>query len=265
MAAADAVNQASRLSEIGFPEFTTKLVTDVFDALVSANIRQTESYIELIQKVSKELSVFVNETKDDIGGDEIMQFLSVLVPPDDAGGDTEDATKVKPNAELTEAEGDSLRSALVISGIADNEKAVPAASGGKVTVSQEAYGKILEAVASRIAANKYDLLKEMVKQGILRLVVDNGVIETRMTFNTYGSSFYQSNASKYNRNSFEFKAKAKTGGLVSLWAKASASTKYNSISVSTTNTTQQDKSGSTVNIFGMVRINFRTDYLPLNS
>ena len=105
----------------------------------------------------------------------------------------------------------------------------------------------------------------MVKQGILRLVVDNGLIETRMTFNTYGSSFYQGNSSSYNRKSFEFKAKAKTGGFVSLWAKASASTKYNSISVSTTNTTQQDRAGSSVNIFGMVRINFRTDYLPLNS
>ncbi len=36
-----AVTEAARLDEIGFPEFTCKLVTDVFDALVSANIRQT--------------------------------------------------------------------------------------------------------------------------------------------------------------------------------------------------------------------------------
>jgi hypothetical protein len=72
MATSTAVNEASRLEEIGFPEFTTKLVTDVFDALVSANIRQAESYIELLQKVSKSLTEFVSETKDDISGDEIL-------------------------------------------------------------------------------------------------------------------------------------------------------------------------------------------------
>jgi len=265
MASADAVNQASRLSEIGFPEFTTKLVTDVFDALVSANIRQTEAYIELLQKVSKSLTEFIKDTKDDIGGDEIMQFLSVIAPPTDAKGDSEEATNVKPGKELTIAEADALRGALTISGVADNEKAVPGALGAKATIDQTAFDKILEAVATRIAANKYDLLKEMVKQGILRLVVDNGLIETRLTFSTYGSSFYQANASTYNRNSYEFKAKAKTGGFASLWVKAAASTKYNSIGVSTTSSSNQDKSGSQVNIFGLVRINFRTDYLPLNS
>jgi hypothetical protein len=265
MASSDAVNQASRLSEIGFPEFTTKLVTDVFDALVSANIRQTESYVELLQKVSKSLTEFINDTKDDIGGDEIMQFLSVLAPPADAQGDSEEPSKVKPGGELTVAEGDALRSALTITGVADNEKAVPAAAANKVTIDQAAFDKILDAVATRIAANKYDLLKEMVKQGILRLVVDDGLIETKLTFSTYGSSFYQSNSSKYNRKSFEFRAKAKTSGFASLWVKAAASTKYNSIGISTTNTTNQDRSGSRVNIFGLVRINFRTDYLPLNN
>ena len=32
-----AVTEAARLGEIGFPEFTAKLITDTFDALVSAN------------------------------------------------------------------------------------------------------------------------------------------------------------------------------------------------------------------------------------
>ncbi len=34
-----AVTQAARLNEIGFPEFTAKLITDTFDALVAANLR----------------------------------------------------------------------------------------------------------------------------------------------------------------------------------------------------------------------------------
>lgn len=259
MATAEAVNQASRLSEIGFPEFTAKLVTDVFDALVSANMRQTEAYISLIKEVGKSLSQYINDTKDDIGGEEIMQFLSLVAPPANADGNSADATKVKVGNTLTQDDVDKINPALKIAGITENDNV--ATTGA---LDQAAYNKILDAVAGRIAANKYDLLKEMVKQGILRLVVENGVIETRLTFTTYGSSFYQDKSTDYNRSNFAFKAKAKTGGLVSLWCKASASTSFNSVKVSTAEKVNQDRSGSRVNIFGMVQINFKTDYLPLN-
>lgn len=259
MATADAVSQASRLSEIGFPEFTAKLVTDVFDALVSANIRQTEAYLSLIKEVGKTLSQYINDTKDDIGGEEIMQFLALAVPPDDASGDSSDASKVKVGNTLTNDNVTELQKAVDIK---DDNRNDNVASAGQI--DQAAYDKIMDAVANRIAANKYDLLKEMVKQGILRLVVENGLIETRLTFNTYGSSFYQGKSKDYNRKNFSFKAKAKTGGLVSLWCKASASTAYSSVRVSTAEKVDQDRSGSRVNIFGQVRINFKTDYLPLN-
>lgn len=259
MATAEAVNQASRLSEIGFPEFTAKLVTDVFDALVSANMRQTEAYIALIKEVGKSLTQYINDTKDDIGGDEIMQFLALVAPPENASGDSSDASKVKVGGTLTADDATAIQQAVNIPGVNLNDNS---ASAGAIT--QAAYDKIMDAVANRIAANKYDLLKEMVKQGILRLVVENGLIETRLTFTTYGSSFYQSKSTDYNRSSFAFKAKAKTGSLVSLWCKASASTSYNNVKVSTAEKVNQDRSGSRVNIFGMVQINFKTDYLPLN-
>ena len=60
---AAAVTEAARLDEIGFPEFTAKLITDTFDALVSANLRQTEAYIELVQSVAKSLKAFIDDTK----------------------------------------------------------------------------------------------------------------------------------------------------------------------------------------------------------
>jgi hypothetical protein len=36
------------------------------------------------------------------------------------------------------------------------------------------------------------------------------------------------------------------------------------VSVRTTNESQQDVSGSSVNIFGRVELDFKTDYLPLS-
>ena len=257
----EAVNQAARLSEIGFPEFTTKLITDVFDALVSSNLRQTEAYIELLQQTSKSLTSFINDTKDDISGEMLLDFLATVLPAD--ASDEENVTALitdgSDNVTLSADQVTTLNGALTLpdgSGVAaDNAVAV---------AGDNSFDAILDAVANRIAANKYDLLKEMVKQGILRLVVENGEIETRLTFNTYGSSFSQETQTKYNRKNVTAKARAKTGLFTSLWVNASASTKYTSVKISTTNKTDQDRSGSRVNIFGGVKINFKTDYLPLN-
>jgi hypothetical protein len=260
--ASAAVTEATRLDEIGFPEFTTKLVTDVFDALVSANIRQTQSYVELLQAVSKSLGEYINNTKDDIGGQEIVQFLAMVLPPDNPSGNSTEATKVAEGKTLAADDVSKLNAALTVPAVANVPNDNKVASAG--AIDKAALTAITEAVAIRLAANKYDLLKEMVKQGILRVVVESGRIETRLTFTTYGSSFHQTQSGSYHRDSFAFRAKAKTGSLVSLWASASASTSYTSINVRTTKETQRDITGSRVEIFGGVTLNIKTDYLPLN-
>lgn len=250
-----AVNEATRLGEIGFPEFTAKLITDTFDALVSANIRQTEAYVELVKQMSKSLTEFINDTKDDISGEMILQVLARVVPdPTSTEG-----TKVKVGGTLSAPEATALNNAVTIPGVVD----APGIASGDLDANE--FKAILDAVAKRIAADKYTLLKEMVKMGILRLVVEHGVIETRLTFNTYGSTFYEGVKSTYHRDNFNFRAKAKTGSFVSLWAKASASTSFSSVNVSTTRDTNRDISGSNVQIYGYVRIDFKTDYQPMSA
>ncbi len=250
----DAVDVAARLPDIQFPEFTAKLITDTFDALVSANLRQAESYIELLGAVSKTLTTYINDTKDDIGGAEILEFLASVLPPTDA----EHPTKLVKDSELKATDAATLNTALTVPG--DTAPAVQSST----SLTQEQIDAITELVARRLAANKYTLLKEMVKLGILRLVVEKGVIETRLTFSTYASSFYQKNSSSYNSKDFTISAQAKTGSALKKWVQASASTKYTSVSVRTSNESQRDISGSSVNIFGRVEITFKTDYQPLN-
>jgi hypothetical protein len=251
-----AVTEAARLDEIGFPEFTTKLITDVFDALVSANIRQTESYVELLSAVGKSLTAYINDTKDDIDGAQIMQFLAAVLPPADPEGDS--ASKVEVGTSLTAADAGTLNKALQLP-----DQAEPTvATAGEITASS--LEAIMEAVAERIAASKYNLLQEMVRQGILRLVVEDGQIETRLTFTTYGSTFAANRSSDYSRKDFNFRAKARTGFALSKWVSAAASTSYNSVRVRTTTSEDRDTSGSQVQIYGGVKIRFKTDYLPLN-
>lgn len=255
-----AIGYASRLDEIGFPEFTTKLVSDTFDALIAADVRQQQAFVELLRETSKSLAQFVNDTKDDVGPAEIMQLLSAVVPPAEQTPDAP-PSKVAVGSSLTAAEATALNGALEVkdAGVANDNKV---ASNGNVT--QNGYDAILKAVAIRIAANKYTLLSEMVKQGMLRLVVDDGTIETRLNFRAYGSDYFNANSASMSRSEFGFRANAKSGGLVSMWVKAAASTSYNSVRVSTSSTASGSTSGASVDIFGGVRINFHTDYLPLN-
>jgi hypothetical protein len=256
---AAAVTEAARLDEIGFPEFTAKLITDTFDALVSANLRQTEAYIELVQSVAKSLAEFINDTKDDISGEELLQFLAAALPPADPA--SEDPREVKAGETLTDEDVELLNTALETpaeAGVSNDNKVATAGE-----LDQAKVDAIFEAVAIRISANRYDLLKEMVKQGILRLVVETGVIESRLTFTTYGSTFYQKNANSYHRSTYRRVSKGKTSGIVSIFGSYSSNTKRTSVSVRTTKETHRDITGSRVQIFGLVRVNFKTDYLPL--
>jgi hypothetical protein len=242
----------SPLNEIGFPEFTAKLITDVFDALISANIRQTQAYVELLQAVSKSLTEYVNDTKDDIGGELILQFLSKVIDSPQ--------TKVKVGGTIPTTDVDKLNTALVVTGVQDT----PGLTSTPIA-NQDALDAILAAVAKRIAADKYTLLKEMVKMGVLRLVVEHGVIETKLTFSTYASTFMESTKNHYNSSSFSARASAGTGSITSLWVNASASTSFNTMSISTAKETNRDISGSQVQIYGHVQIDFKTDYQPMTT
>lgn len=256
----DALAAASRLEDVQFPEFTCKLVTDTFDALIAANIRQQQAFVELLQATSKSLSAYINDTKDDIGPTEILQLLSAAAPPENPTADS-DPTKVVVGGTLSAAERDSLNTALEVPGASITNDNKVAETGN---LTQARVDAIMEAAAKRIAANKYTLLSEMVRQGMLRLVVEDGTIETRLSFRATGFDSSSLRSTDASRTAFQFRANAKTGGLVSAWVKASASTSYSNVRVRTVDTSQVSSSTLTVDIFGGVKINFRTDYLPLN-
>lgn len=256
---ATAISNATRLGEIGFPEFTAKLVTDTFDALIAANIRQTESYIGLLKAVSQDIKNFINDTKDDIDGEMILQYLTTIV--------ANPATTIKENSKVTKTEAEAINKALAVDGFPETTAVVtvPATDTATTTITKAMYEKIIDACATRISADKYTMLKEMVKLGMLRLVVENGVIETRLTFTTYGYNYYTANSSKYNSSAFTAKASASTGKFVSLWCKASASTSLSTVRISTANSSSSSSSNTTIEIYGSVKINFKTDYQQLSS
>lgn len=249
-----AINDAQYLSEIGFPEFTTKLISDVFDTLISANMAQTEMYIDLVTQISKTLTTFINDTRDDISGEMVLQFLAQVAPDNSSSYNT---IVRKDNDAPLGAAAATLNEKLAIEGYGEQTTFETADN------IKEKYDVILKAVANRLAADKYTILKEMVKLGIMRVVVNEGEIETSLNFKTYASNFYNYNAQSYDRSEFSASASAQTGRFLSRWIKASASTNYTSVSVDTSNYNTGGNTGTSIVVTGRVKINFKTDYQAL--
>lgn len=261
------------LNEIGFAEFTSKLITDVFYALVSANVTQTKSYLELLQSVAKDLTVFVNETHDEIGGAQILDLLTRVLP--DTGTGT---TKVTKTATLAPEDAKALGQTLAIETDTDTrhaalvtqlkDAAAPVRLGdvaGGGTSGPTVFDAVLRAAARRLAADKYTLLKEMVKMGLLRLVVEHGVVETRLCYSTYASTYHQSESASYETQASAMNVKVGGGLMGFLMGAPTMNLSKNSLKVSTARTTDRDISGSSVQVYGRVQIDFKTDYQPLNA
>jgi hypothetical protein len=72
----------------------------------------------------------------------------------------------------------------------------PSGDSGTKLTEDDVVRTITPRVREIIAGNRYTLLKEMVRMGIIRLVVDYGEIETRLTFTTYGDEPARQNSGK---------------------------------------------------------------------
>jgi len=248
-----AVTLATRSSEIGFPEFTSKLVMDVFDAMISANLKQIAAYSELFTEISKGLTTFINDTKDDVGSVEIFEFLAKVLP-DETNGTKVLANKDSPTPLGADAE--KLNEALAIRD-ADGKEIENLTLQTSDTYRGK-FTEILTATAKRIAANKYETLEKMLRMGFMRLVVESGKIETKLNFSTWGSDYNTALTSQCTTTTTR-----KSSALPCFFRWFLPQTNTQTVKVETASTSSSSTLGSRTDLFGQVVINFKTDYMPL--
>jgi hypothetical protein len=250
---------------MGFPEFTAKLITDTFNAITASYIEQMGQYMNLVQAVSQTLAEFIKNTAADVSADEIAGFLVGLRLNDAALnfllGDSTAAASLS-------AEAKALDEAVALPAPAG--AASPPVVAGNLSAAKKQAVEL--AVSRRIASNRYELLQTMVRQGVLRLYVDNGTIETRITFSTYGNSSAASSSTKLAR-ALQLNSSGGLGGVGfagfggvaagAFGAGGVTSSSRATLNVSTAKESQRDVSGSRVQVFGRVRLNFKTDFVPL--
>jgi len=278
-----AIDTAARFGDIPFVEFTQELITGVFDSLVEAHILQVEEYAEFVQTLTQDLSSYINNTNDGVSFDEISDFVlkyelptiseSELESVLDALESPSSSSPVTSTPATTDTWWGGLMNALapavdsLVDKIPDPSQhadleALSAFNNG-VTSTMPNYQEIYSAIASLISSNKYSILQNMAQQGMMRLVVTDGEIETKITFSTWQeqeNTYETKNKTKVREKS---KMKLRKGAL-GAYKKAKRNEKRRQVTVNTAKSYHRDTSGTKVDIFGRVMIRFKTDYAPLN-
>lgn len=292
-----ALETAARFGDIPFVEFSKELVTGIFDSLVEAHLVQMEEYADFVNSLTQDLSTYINNTKDGVTFDQISDFvLKYELPQTDVADITAALAEfeapdgvTKPplaDSDTSTAAGDWIGTLIktlgpavtdLVSKIDDPSESLHLqalqdyndtvlAGAGVVAAKVPTYSNIQQSLASLIASNKYGLLQNMAKQGMMRLVVTEGEIETKITFSTWNNS--TSGSSTENKTKTTDKVRSshnRGGGILGLYRNNRRNkNKTRTVTVNTAKSYQRDSSGTRVDIFGRVLIRFKTDYAPLN-
>lgn len=277
------MNAAKQVQNLGFVEFTTGLINGTFDAVINATLKQMEGYAKLVADLAKTLAQFQAENVSDA---QINAHLSTRYP-DNQGGTTvrsdftfidtaadvaSGTTEKKAKDKLIEvaraivagsitikdaAQRLKLNSSDTGTGISLDVDASDTATATKFTTDQVT--KIRVVVGLMLATSMVDQLRAMAREGMARIVITNGEIMSKLTFNVSATDEQREQQSRFNHSSFGASVR---GGASWGWGSASASANYNQLNVNTMNESSFDSVTMSTEIIGQVKLQFKTETFP---
>lgn len=168
-------DSASRLSELGFSEFVSKLITDVMDAVISSLLDQEKKVAELKE------SMFLNPAdfaKRYIPEQNIRSEILALFP--DVKG-TEGKSSVDPGAPYEISKEKEEPPIFDLTGYRLTKGDIEKGEQGLI-ITKTGYENIMSAVGERLAKQHQEHLMTLLKNGIPRIYVDNGHILAKLNF-----------------------------------------------------------------------------------
>jgi hypothetical protein len=264
-ASAQGVEQFGALvQKVDFPKFVGGLIKNVFQAIVESSMDQMRAYGELIANVAKTVDQFM---VDNIGAGAGRDYLASRFPDDLSVDVTEtsslaEGAEAPPTARLVATGEDAAVSLAKISTEMNINPPITDISDA------DAETRLVTAARLQLARQRQQLLSSMVMLGINRIVITDGSINAKVVFDMRASdTAQQSNrASMYDRESSMNRnvAAAGFGG----WGFAAATTNTNvqehmATVGSAVDETSESKAEVKAKLSGDVRVNFKSDYLPL--
>lgn len=260
----DAIKQVQNL---GFVEFTSGLINGTFDAIIGATVKQMEAYAALVADLAKTLSEF---KADNVTEAQISAYLASRYP-DGAGG-----TSVRPSYEFTPtaanpATGTLAKTAhdklleVAASLIQDTRtnktplkfEGVDAITTDATKFTQNQVTLARTAVGEMLAISMIEHLRAMAREGMARIVITDGELTSKLTFNVTATAEQEARRTQYN----QYNSKGTTSGW-NWWHWGRSYNNYSQLNVSTVNESSHDKVTMNAEIIGMVKLKFRTESYP---
>ena len=267
---------ASQLDNIGFPEFTANLINSVYDALLSGTLKQMEAYQELLSSVSKTLREFQEANYSEVTIAEAQDWLVQNFPVTytDSNGKEHKVSKigavsvngVMKIGKLREADLPNSLTYIQFGNADDLLGNLKNLLGNELAsdfTENTNYDDLITAIRKKIAGNRYTILKEMVKLGIMRLFVKEAEVETKLTFSVSVTEMQGQNNYTYTNGSFS--AGISGGGVIKKVFNISGNLSYSKVNVRTSSSWARTLGTASADIMGRVLVKLQSDFIQLSN
>jgi len=255
------------VKKVDFPNFVSGLIQNVFQAIVDSSIQQMHAYGELLANVAKTVDQFA---QDNLTENNARDWLAQKYPgklgidtsqmsSGFAAGDTPAAVTPKLVAKGEDAETD-LKTVSTDLGL---DKPIT-----DISDPDQEQTLVIRA-RLQMARQRQQLLASMVVLGINRIVVTDGLIHAKVVFDLQASDVAQrgAKASLYDKKEDSSTSTSAIGGWLPIGIGGGASSSSSSDHVTTVQSsldeTSESKAQVKANLTGEVRVNFKSDYFPM--
>jgi len=257
------------VAKVDFPKFVGGLIKNVFQAIVESSIEQMRAYGELIANVAKTVDQFMADNISAGAGRDYMadKYPDVLEVGVSSGADAfaEGDGAAEPVATLAaKGEDPEVRLAEISREMNVNPP---------ITDLSDANAELRLITAARLemAHSRQQLLSSMVMLGINRIVITDGSIRAKVIFDmrAHDTAKRHDTASMYDRESQSYRQslKAEYGSWYTPYnasAEFEGRQEHMATVGSAVDDTSESKAEVKARLSGEVRVNFKSDYLPLD-
>jgi hypothetical protein len=258
------------VTKVDFPAFCAGLINGVFKAIVDSSIQQMRAYGDLIANVAKTVDQFAS---DNISENNARDFLVDKYPGElgvstdqEAGGfdAAAPAPAATPTPQLQTTGQDPEEFLKRVSADYNLTKELTDLSDA----DQER--QLVHSARLQIAKSRQQLLSSMVMLGINRIVVTDGLINAKVVFDMRAQDTAQrvANASMYDQQKTSVSAHTDMNydswfSPVSAHTSIDARNDHMATVQSSLDETSTSQAEVKAKLTGEVRVNFKSDYLPL--
>ena len=272
-ATASAMGAVKAVKDLGFVEFTAGLINGTFDAVTGSTIKQMDAYAKMVADIAKSLKEFQAENVSDAQIDAYLlqrypnpadPETTMIVPGRKFVGIEEDEAKGVPGKSAAD-QALEVANAIVL----DSQKLKPLATPltveeiypvGADSIRGPQVMAIRTASGLLLAKGSQDVLVEMARMGMARIVVTNGEILSKLTFRVSASEIDQRVQHNYEQESSHSYLRGNLSlPLKFLGFSGGGGTGSNKFTCTTVNESSFDSTTMSAEIIGQVRINFKTE------